>query len=95
MLFNKAIEIQTDFAYAYNNRGHAKIEIGQFDGGLKDIQHSLQLDSENSYVYRNLGIYYLKRNDNSEALRYFLQSKQIDQDTDLIEEFIKKAKALV
>lgn len=95
LLFNKAIEIQTDFAYAYNNRGHAKIEIGQFDGGLKDIQHSLQLDSENSYVYRNLGIYHLRQDENSEALKYFLQAKQIDQDTDLIEEFIKKAKALV
>ena len=79
LLFNKAIEVQTDFAYAYNNRGHAKIENGQLDEGLKD----------------NLGIYHLKRNESSKALKYFLQSKQIDKDTDLIEELIKQAKALV
>jgi Tfp pilus assembly protein PilF len=95
LLFNKAIEIQPVFASAYNNRGHAKIEIGQFDEGVKDIQYSLLLDSENSYVYRTLGIYHLKMNQNDEALKWFLQSQQIDKDTDLIEEYINKAKALV
>ena len=91
LLFDQVINSKNDFAYAYNNRGHAKIEIGEYDDGLNDIQHSLQLDKDNSYAYRNLGIYHLFKNENAEALKYFLQSKTLDNDTDLIEEYIKKA----
>ena len=52
-------------------------------------------NNENSYVYINLGIYHLIKNENEEALKYFLQSKQMDKDTDLVEEYINKATSLV
>jgi Tfp pilus assembly protein PilF len=90
LILDKVIAIQDDFAYAYNNRGHAKIEIGKLDEGLTDIQHSLELDNQNSYAYRNLGIYHPFKNENEQALKYFLQSKEMDKDTDFIDEYISK-----
>ncbi len=91
LLFNKAIENNSDFGFAYANRGHAKIELGQFDDGLGDIKHAMELEKGNPYTYRNLGIYHLYKNEKEIALRYFKQCKEMDKDTDLIDEFIKKA----
>ena len=91
--FNKAIAIQPEFAYAYNNRGHAKIELEKTDEGLADINYSIQLDKENSYAYRNLGIYHLKLNQFKEAESLLLQAKELDENTEMIEELLIKAKA--
>ncbi len=93
--FNKAIIIQPEFAYAYNNRGHAKIEIEKIAEGLADINYSIQLDKENSYAYRNLGIYHLKLNQLQKAESLFLKAKEMDENTELIEELLVKAKAAV
>jgi tetratricopeptide (TPR) repeat protein len=86
--FDRAIAVDKDFAYAYNNRGHAKMETGQLEEGLMDIEFSLQLNNENSYAHRNLGIYHLKRSQLSEAHQLFLKAKEMDSETDLIDELI-------
>lgn len=91
--FDKAIAIEPEFAYAYNNRGHAKLELEKIDEGLDDINYSIQLDKENSYAYRNLGIYHLKLNQLEEAERLLLKAKELDENTELIEELLIKAKA--
>lgn len=89
--FEKAITIAPQHAYALNNLGHAKIEMGQFEEGLADINLSLELNNDNSYAYRNLGIYHLKLNDFAEAERLFLKAKDLDKETELIEELLSKA----
>lgn len=91
--FDKAIAIQPEFAYAYNNRGHAKIELEKIDEGLVDINYSIQLDKENPYAYRNLGIYHLKLNQLEEAVSLLLKAKELDENTEMIEELLIKAKA--
>lgn len=88
--FQKAITIEPEHAYAYNNQGYAKIEMGLFEEGLADINYSLQLDKENSYAYRNLGIYYLKLNQLQEAKHLFVKAKDMDKNTELIEELLSK-----
>jgi len=88
---NKAIKIDPLHAYPYNNRGLAKIKIGLTEEGLDDIKHSISLDSNNSYAYRNLGIYHLDRGEKKEALELFLKTKELDQNTHLIDELIAKA----
>lgn len=91
--FDKAINIQPEFAYAYNNRGHAKIELEKIDEGLADIKYSIHLDEENSYAYRNLAIYHLKLNQFEEAESLLLIAKGLDENTEMIEELLTKAKA--
>ena len=93
--FDKAIGIQPEFAYAYNNRGHAKIELEKIDEGFSDINYSIHLDTENSYAYRNLGIYHLKLNQFEEAESLLLKAKELDENTEMIEELLTKAKAAV
>ena len=95
VFFDRAIKKEKDFAYAYNNRGHAKIETGQLEEGLRDIQHALLLNKENAYAYRNLGIYYLLKKDHKTALNNFYQAKQMDKDTDMIDELIGKANQIL
>jgi tetratricopeptide (TPR) repeat protein len=90
LYLEKAIVIDKGFAYAYNNRGHAKIEIGDLEDGLVDIKHSLELDKENSYTYRNLGIYHLKLKQFKEANRLFLRAKEMDKETELVDELISQ-----
>jgi tetratricopeptide (TPR) repeat protein len=88
--FDKAISQESNLAYAFNNRGHAKIEIGKLEEGLADIKESLKLDDSNSYVYRNLGIYNFKLGKYDEAKDLFMKAKQIDEQTELIEELLQK-----
>lgn len=90
--FDKVIAIDPEYAYAYNNRGHAKIELEKIDEGLADINHSIKLDKENSYAYRNLGIYHLKLNQFKEAESLFKKAKEMDRNTEMIEELLLKAK---
>ena len=89
--FDRAIRIENEFAYAYNNRGHAKIEIGKLEEGLADINFGLELDSENSYAHRNLGIYYLKTKNYNKALNQFIKAKEMNNQTELIDDLIIEA----
>jgi len=61
------IRYETDNAFAYNNRGYAKMKLGQYADAKKDIYQSLKVNSKNSYAYRNLGLLYLKINNKDSA----------------------------
>ncbi|HYD90765.1 MAG TPA: site-2 protease family protein [Flavobacterium sp.] len=77
---DKAIEIN-NHAYVYNNRGLAKIKLGNIEEGLKDIEKSRELDPNNSYYYRSMGIYHFDCKKYEVALDFFEQSKNIDETT--------------
>lgn len=91
LLFDQAIEIDNTFANFFSNRGLAKIKIGKTEEGLEEIYHSLKLDENNSYGYRNLGIYHLDKGDYSNALGLFKKAKELDSTTYMIDELIKNA----
>ena len=91
-LFDKAIEGMPQSAHAYNNRGHAKIALGEQEAGLQDIEYSLTLDAENAYAYRNLGIYHLAKGDKETARPLLQKAKEMEKDVDLIDELIEKAR---
>ena len=91
-LFDKSIELDPDFAYSYNNRGLAKIKLGQTDEGLQDINRSFKLDPNDSYGYRNLGIYYFDKKEFEEAFRLFKKAKELDETTHLIDNLINDTK---
>lgn len=58
--FNKAIEIKPDFAYAYSNRGYAKLMLGNTKEAFKDIRKGIDLDNLNSFAYKYLALAYFK-----------------------------------
>jgi tetratricopeptide (TPR) repeat protein len=51
-LFDKAIRLNPDFAYAYNNRGYAKLQLNDLKGAQEDILRSIDINKENSYAYK-------------------------------------------
>jgi tetratricopeptide (TPR) repeat protein len=69
--FNKSIAYAPKFAYAYSNRGYAKLCLGDIDGAVKDVKRSLELDNTNSYAHKNMGLVNLKRGKNKEACENF------------------------
>jgi len=47
--YNKAIEINPDYAEAYSNRGIAKINLGQKDSGCLDLSKAGELGDSQAY----------------------------------------------
>ncbi|MEO6189843.1 MAG: hypothetical protein ABIO44_05155, partial [Saprospiraceae bacterium] len=91
-LFDRAIELNKDFAYSYCNRGLSKIKLGQIVEGFQDINRSFELDPNNSYGFRTLGIYYFDKGDLNDALQLFIKAKELDNTTHMIDELISTTK---
>ena len=89
--FNTAIGLELSFAEAYSNRGHAKIEAGRPEEGLADVKRSLELDSNNPYAYKSLGIYHLAKNEKEEALKLFTKAREMGAMPYWIDDYIQKS----
>jgi len=70
-LFNKAIEKDTTFLEAYNNRGTAKSAIGDYEGAIKDYQKVLEIDSQNTMAFFNIGNNYKRLENYQSAIEYY------------------------
>ncbi len=66
-MFDKAIQLNPEFAYAYSNRGFAKLNLGDMKGAYQDVKKSLLMNNKNSYAYKNLALIYLKDGKKSDA----------------------------
>jgi tetratricopeptide (TPR) repeat protein len=64
-------------AYAYNNRGFAKMNLGGHQSAREDINRSIMLDPENSYAFKNLGILFLKTNKVDSACLQFSKASNM------------------
>ena len=59
--FNKAVELDPEYAMVYNNRGNAYWNKGNFDRAIADYDKAIKLDPEYAEAYSNRGfVYYLK-----------------------------------
>ncbi|MGL4596548.1 MAG: tetratricopeptide repeat protein, partial [Bacteroidia bacterium] len=84
--YKRAVEVSTDEsientpmkAFSYNNRGYAKMKLGDLEGAEKDMMLSRKLDPKNSYVYYNLGLLYLEKKNKTQACAYFQQALALD-----------------
>lgn len=90
-LFDRAIEIDPTMAYSYSNRGLSKIKLGYTEEGLADIRYSFKLDPNNAYAFRNLGVYYFEKGNYDEALSNFRKAKEMNGDTEMIDQLIVDA----
>jgi tetratricopeptide (TPR) repeat protein len=51
-LLDLAIKQYPQFAFAYCNRGYAKLQLNDLKGSRVDIDKSIAIDKENAYVYK-------------------------------------------
>jgi tetratricopeptide (TPR) repeat protein len=71
--YHDAIAEQPNFAHVYNNRGEAKIKIGDCDGARRDFDRALELDDKYAQAYINKGLL-----DSGTGLTYFLETSTIE-----------------
>jgi tetratricopeptide (TPR) repeat protein len=93
--FDKVISLSPKFAYAFNNRGWARMRMGNWEEGLEDVNCSLEIDDSNADAYKNLGLYHMEKGDFVQALEMFEKAKEMDGDTHLIDECLAKVKLLL
>ncbi len=61
--YTSAIELNPQYAKAYNNRGNARATLGELEGALEDYDQALDLDDKLDLTYFNRGvIHYRLRN---------------------------------
>ena len=56
---NNAIKLKPDDALAYNNRGAAYAELGQYQRAIEDYNEAIRLRPEDALAYNNRGLAYL------------------------------------
>lgn len=56
--YTKALELDKNYASAYNNRGSAYDEIEQYENALKDLTVALEMEPESATILNNLGLAY-------------------------------------
>lgn len=75
--YNKALRLNANYAFAYNNRGFSKWNTGNKKGALKDIRRSNQRRPNNPYVFRNLGLIKISDGRRDEACADFRQAIEL------------------
>lgn len=77
----EATRLLPKFAYAWNNLGFSKFKTGFVEEGLESINHSIELDSSNSYAYKNKAIIYLHQGKKAEAIELLHKAKDLGYQT--------------
>ena len=76
--FDKAIELDPDYAEAYSNRGIAYGSQGDFDSAMTDFNKAIELDPESAEAYSNRGIAYGGQGDFDSAMTDFNKAIELD-----------------
>lgn len=62
--FQKAIQIDSNYGYAYDNLGYALILTGQIEEGKDQLEKAFRTENnDDAYTYRNFGLYYKAKNE--------------------------------
>jgi tetratricopeptide (TPR) repeat protein len=69
--FNKAIEINSEYLNAYNNRGVSFMALGKYEEAIKDFDKVLEIDPEYSIGYFNRGLSLSNLEKYEEAIKDF------------------------
>ncbi len=72
--YTNAINIQPNFAEAYNNRGNCYNNLKQFQAALSDLQTAVRYNSVDSRIHNNLGNVYLEMENYGAAINSYTQA---------------------
>lgn len=76
--YNKAIDMNSDYADALNNRAFVKIQLNDFAGAVKDCYGALAVKPVFALAYSNLGTAYRELNKSDSAFFCFNKGIAID-----------------
>ena len=66
--YDKSIELNPNFYQAYNNRGSAKVRIGQYNSAIVDLNKALSYKSDFAEAYCNRGLAKINLNQYNSAI---------------------------
>ena len=79
--YDRAIEIDPEYLWAWNNRGEAYIRLGQVERAVLDFQKAIELDPSKSFVpWNNLGKLYYEQQDYQKAIEAYEQALAVKKD---------------
>jgi tetratricopeptide (TPR) repeat protein len=87
--FSKAIEADSSFIEAYQNRSIAYAKTGNIEAALRDLHHCLAIDSSDNYTYYYIGRIKFEQGNTGEALSFF--SSAIERDATFQPAFANRA----
>ncbi len=71
MVLNKAIDLDPNRPYAYNNRGLAYYGNGEIEKAISDYRKAIEIDPNSIVMMANMGNALSKQKKYSEALKYY------------------------
>ena len=74
--YTEAINLNSELAEAYNNRGVAYKDKGEFDAAIQDYNKAIDLNPENAEAYNNRGVAYKGKGEFDAAIQDY--NKAID-----------------
>ena len=81
--YNETIELKSDLALAYNNRGNAYGDKDDFDKAIQDYNKAIELNPDFAIAYNNRGVVYGNKGDFDKAIQNL--NKAIELDPELAE----------
>lgn len=77
--FNSALEnAEPNFSAIYHSRGHALASLGELDKAIIDTKKALVYAPLDADLYCNLTIFYARKNDYNNTVRYLSIARKID-----------------
>lgn len=68
---SKAIGLNKEDAFAYNNRAMGFIKLHEFNKAWRDLEKSKELNPDNPYLLKNYGLYYMADSQMDKACQFF------------------------
>jgi tetratricopeptide (TPR) repeat protein len=78
---SKAIKLKPDYADAYNERGIAYSQFGQYQRALADFNEAIRLKPDNVNAHNNMGIAYFNMGQYQRAIESFNEAIRIKPDS--------------
>jgi protein O-mannosyl-transferase len=77
--FQKALQINPNYALGHNNLGNAFLQIGRVDESLAHLRRALEIDPKYAVAHNNLGNTYLQMGRMPDAIDQYKKASEIDR----------------
>jgi tetratricopeptide (TPR) repeat protein len=77
---NEVIKLKPDLAEAYNNRGNAYSDLGQYQRAIEDYNEAIHLKPDNAFAYNNRGLAYRDLGQHQHAIEDYNEAIRLKSD---------------
>ncbi|XP_011048324.1 PREDICTED: cell division cycle protein 27 homolog B isoform X2 [Populus euphratica] len=89
--FQRAVQLDSRFAYAHTLCGHEYVALEDFEKGIKSYQSALRIDARHYKSWHGLGMVYLRQEKNEFSEHHFRMAFQINPCSSVIMSYLGTA----